>query len=159
MLINKNKILALIISLISFSSFSQDSNICDGNKDRLINLMKTNYKDLPFDGAKYVSIGECKYIIGVGTTSTQSKTNSVMARISSVKARREIMLLLNNASVTSEAILTTEQVVKDDSTSYFESFKDEVVEKASAFVNGMPMLTAFKSSDGSTFIYILYKTI
>lgn len=159
MLINKNKILALIISLISFSSFSQDSNICDGNKDRLINLMKTNYKDLPFDGAKYVSIGECKYIIGVGTTSTQSKTNSVMARISSVKARREIMLLLNNASVTSEAILTTEQVVKDDSTSYFEGFKDEVVEKASAFVNGMPMLTAFKSSDGSTFIYILYKTI
>ena len=159
MLINKNKILALIISLISFSSFSQDSNICDGNKDRLINLMKTNYKDLPFDGAKYVSIGECKYIIGVGTTSTQSKTNSVMARISSVKARREIMLLLNNASVTSEAILTTEQVVKDDSTSYFEGFKDEVVEKASAFVNGMPMLTAFKSSDGSTFIYILYKAI
>lgn len=159
MLINKTKILALIISLISFSSFSQDSNICDGNKDRLINLMKTNYKDLPFDGAKYVSIGECKYIIGVGTTSTQSKTNSVMARISSVKARREIMLLLNNASVTSEAILTTEQVVKDDSTSYFEGFKDEVVEKASAFVNGMPMLTAFKSSDGSTFIYILYKTI
>lgn len=159
MLINKNKILALIISLISFSSFSQDSNICDGNKDRLINLMKTNYKDLPFDGAKYVSIGECKYIIGVGTTSTQTKTNSVMARISSVKARREIMLLLNNASVTSETILTTEQVVKDDSTSYFEGFKDEVVEKASAFVNGMPMLTAFKSSDGSTFIYILYKTI
>ena len=156
---NKNKILALIICLISFSLFSQDSNICDGNKDRLINLMKTNYKDLPFDGAKYVSIGECKYIIGVGTTSTQSKTNSVMARISSVKARREIMLLLNNASVTSEAILTTEQVVKDDSTSYFEGFKDEVVEKASAFVNGMPMLTAFKSSDGSTFIYILYKTI
>ena len=159
MLINKNKILALIISLISFSSFSQDSNICDGNKDRLINLMKTNYKDLPFDVAKYVSIGECKYIIGVGTTSTQTKTNSVMARISSVKARREIMLLLNNASVTSETILTTEQVVKDDSTSYFEGFKDEVVEKASAFVNGMPMLTAFKSSDGSTFIYILYKTI
>lgn len=159
MLINKTKILALIISLISFSSFSQDSNICDGNKDRLINLMKTNYKDLPFDGAKYVSIGECKYIIGVGTTSTQSKTNSVMARISSVKARREIMLLLNNASVTSEAILTTEQVVKDDSTSYFEGFKDEVVEKASAFVNGMPMLTAFTSSDGSTFIYVLYKSI
>lgn len=159
MSINKIKILALIICLISFSSFSQDSNICEGNKDRLINLMKTNYKDLPFDGAKYVSIGECKYIIGVGTTSTQSKTNSVMARISSVKARREIMLLLNNISITSEAILTTEQVVKDDSTSYFESFRDEVVEKASGFVKGIPLLTAFKSSDDSTFIYILYRAI
>ena len=94
MSINKTEIFALIICLSSFSSFSQDSNICEGNKDRLINLMKTNYKDLPVDGAKYVSIGECKYIICIGTTSTQSKTNSVMARISSVKARREIMLLL-----------------------------------------------------------------
>jgi hypothetical protein len=159
MSINKTKIFTLIICLISLSSFSQDINDCEGDKDRLTNLIKTNYKDLPVDGAKYVSIGECKYIIGVGTTSTQSKTSSVMARISSVKARREIMLLLNNTSVTSEAILTTEQVIKDDSTSYFEGFRDEVVEKASAFVNGMPMLTAFTSSDGSTFIYVLYKSI
>ena len=159
MSINKTKIFALIIYLISLSSFSQDINDCEEDKDRLTNLIKTNYKDLPVDGAKYVSIGECKYIIGVGTTSTQSKTNSVMARISSVKARREIMLLLNNISVTSEAILTTEQVIKDDSSSYFEGFRDEVVEKASAFVNGMPMLTAFTSSDGSTFIYVLYKSI
>lgn len=155
----KTKIFALIICLISLSSFSQDINDCERDINRLTNLIKTNYKDLPVDGAKYVSLGDCKYIIGVGTTSTQSKTNSVMARISSVKARREIMLLLNNTSVTSEAILTTEQVIKDDSTSYFEGFRDEVVERASAFVNGMPMLTAFKSSDGSTFIYVLYKSI
>ena len=66
---------------------------------------------------------------------------------------------IGQTSVTSEAILTTEQIVKDDSSSYFEIFRDEVTEKSSAFVSGMPMLTAFTSSDGSNFIYILYKPI
>tara|TARA_B100000780_G_scaffold277151_1_gene247202 strand:+ start:2585 stop:3064 length:480 start_codon:yes stop_codon:yes gene_type:complete len=156
---NKTKIFALLISLVPLCSFSQEISVCDGNNYKLITLMKSNYKDLPMDGAKFVSIGNCKYIIGVGTTSTKSKTTSVMARISSVKARREVLLLLNNAFVTSEAILTTEQVITDNTSSYFEGFRDEVTEKSSAFVSGMPMLTAFKSSDGSTFIYILYKLI
>lgn len=148
-----------IIFLFGFGAFAQEMTNCEITTEPLIKLVKKEYSSLPVDGAKYVSIGDCKYIIGVGTTSTQSKTNSVMARISSVKARREVMLLLNNTSVTSEAILTTEQVIKDDSSSYFEGFRDEVVEKSSAFVNGMPMLTVFRSSDGSTFIYVLYKSI
>ena len=138
---------------------AQDFNNCEKNSNSLIGLLKKEYSDLPFDGAKYVFLGDCKYIIGVGTTSTQSKNNSVMARISSVKARREIVLLLNGASVTSEDILTTEQIIKDDSINYFEIFRDEVTTKADAFVNGMPMLTAFKSTDGSTFVYIIYKSI
>lgn len=149
----------LILLFIPFLSISQETTNCETTTEPLIKLVKKEYSNFPLDGAKYVTIGNCNYIIGVGTTSTQSKTNSVMARISSVKARREIMLLLNNTSVTSEAILTTEQVIKDDSTSYFEGFRDEVVEKASAYVNGMPMLTAFTSSDASTFIYVLYKSI
>lgn len=156
----KTQLLKIII-LLTFPalSFSQDLIDCNAKPELLIKLCKREYINLPIDGAKYVSIGNCKYIIGVGTTSTQSKTTSVMARISSIKARREILLLLNNASVTSEAILTTEQIVKDDSSSYFEIFRDEVTEKSSAFVSGMPMLTAFTSSDGSTFIYILHKPI
>lgn len=156
---NKTKIFALLITLVSLSSFSQEISLCDGNNDKLITLLKSNYKDLPMDGAKYVSIGNCKYIIGVGTTSTKSKMTSVMARISSVKARREVLLLLNKAFVTSEAILTTEQVITDNTSSYFEVFRDEVTEKSSAFVSGMSMLTAFKSNDGSTFVYVLYKSI
>ena len=52
MSINKTKIFALIIYLISLSSFSQEINDCEGDKDRLTNLIKTNYKDLPVDGAK-----------------------------------------------------------------------------------------------------------
>lgn len=143
----------------TFVLIAQDFNNCEKNSNSLTGLLKKEFSDLPFDGAKYVFIGDCKYIIGVGTTSTQSKNNSVMARISSVKARREIMLLLNGASVTSEDILTTEQVIKDDSINYFEIFRDEVTTKADAFVHGMPMLTAFKSTDGSTFVYILYKSI
>lgn len=159
MLNNSLRILITCVFLFPYFTISQNSINCDNNKEQLINLVKKEYQNIPVDGARYVSIGGCKYIIGVGTTSTQSKTNSIMARISSVKARREVLLLLNNASVTSEAILTTEQVITENSSSYFEAFRDEVVEKASAFVNGMPMLTAFSSNDGTTFIYILYKPL
>jgi hypothetical protein len=149
----------VLLLLLNFTNLSNAQNDCEMNTSELESLVERKYANLPMDGAKYVTIGNCNYIIGVGTTSTQSKTTSVMARISSVKARREILLLLNSTSVTSEAILTTEQIVKDDSSTYFESFKDEIVEKSSAFVSGMPMLTAFNSSDGSTFIYVLYKSI
>tara|TARA_B110000285_G_C14937621_1_gene520398 strand:+ start:399 stop:872 length:474 start_codon:yes stop_codon:yes gene_type:complete len=149
----------ILFSILPIITFSQDLSDCSTGSESLIKLCKREYVDLPIDGAKYVSIGNCKYIIGVGTTSTQSKTTSVMSRIASVKARREVMLLLGSTSVTSEAVLTTEQVITENTSSYFEGFRDEVVEKSSAFVSGMPMLTAFTSSDGSTFIYILYKPI
>ena len=149
----------ILFSILPIITFSQDLSDCSTGSESLIKLCKREYVDLPIDGAKYVSIGNCKYIIGVGTTSTQSKTTSVMSRIASVKARREVMLLLGSTSVTSEAVLTTEKVITENTSSYFEGFRDEVVEKSSAFVSGMPMLTAFTSSDGSTFIYILYKPI
>ena len=149
----------ILFSILPIITFSQDLSDCSTGSESLIKLCKREYVDLPIDGAKYVSVDNCKYIIGVGTTSTQSKTTSVMSRIASVKARREVMLLLGSTSVTSEAVLTTEQVITENTSSYFEGFRDEVVEKSSAFVSGMPMLTAFTSSDGSTFIYILYKPI
>jgi hypothetical protein len=155
----KMKFIITCVFFLPYFAISQDSTDCNKNKEQLINLVKREYQNIPVDGAKYVSIGDCKYIIGMGTTSTQSKTNSTMARISSVKARREVLLLLKSASVTSEAILTTEQVITENSSSYFEGFRDKVVEKASAFVKGMPMLTAFSSNDGATFIYVLYKPL
>lgn len=149
----------ILFSILPIITFSQDLSDCSTGSESLIKLCKREYVELPIDGAKYVSVDNCKYIIGVGTTSTQSKTTSVMSRIASVKARREVLLLLGSTSVTSEAVLTTEQVITENTSSYFEGFRDEVVEKSSAFVSGMPMLTAFTSSDGSTFIYILYKPI
>lgn len=149
----------ILFSILPIITFSQDLSDCSTRSESLIKLCEREYVALPIDGAKYVAVGNCKYIIGVGTTSTQSKTTGVMSRIASVKARREVMLLLGSTSVTSEAVLTTEQVITENTSSYFEGFRDEVVEKSSAFVSGMPMLTAFTSSDGSTFIYILYKPI
>ena len=57
------------------------------------------------------------------------------------------MLLLGSTSVTSEAVLTTEQVITENTSTYFVEFRDKVVEKSSTFVSGMPILTAFTSSD------------
>ena len=43
--------------------------------------------------------------------------------------------------------------------SYAEAFRDEIKESSAAFVQGMAELTKFKSSDGTTFVYVLFKAV
>jgi hypothetical protein len=151
----------IIILLVGLSSnvFSQNSFDCEIHNEQLVKFCISQFSDTPNDGAKYVTLNSCKYIIGVGTTSSQSKSESIKSRIASVKARREVLLLLNQSTITSESILSTEEIIINNSISYIEKFRDEITEKSSAFISGMPLLTSFESNDGKTFIYILFKAI
>ena len=153
----KNTILLIIF--FNVSGLVNAQNECEANTTELESLIEKKYSKLPVDGAKYIYLNNCKYIIGVGTTSSQNKNTSVMSRIASTKARREVMLLLNSPKVTSETIFETEQIIKNDNVSYKEIFRDEITEEAAAFVSGMAELTSLISSDGSTFIYVLFKSI
>ncbi len=154
----KKALTLLFFIMVSSLSMHAQSD-CLNNSEELSTLIKNKYSNLLIDGANYVTVGGCRYIVGIGTCSTQSKSNSVMARMSSVKARREIMLLLGKAKITSEAVMTTEQIIKSDEVQYYERYFDRIEESAAAFVSGMPMLTSFISSDGTTFGYVLYKPL
>jgi hypothetical protein len=127
--------------------------------DELKSIVKREYESLPVEGAKYIFINDCKYIIGVGVTSSPSKNLSMINRIASVKARRSVVLLLGNPKVTTQSFLKTEQVITDNSSSYIERFVDEIKEEASSFVQGMETLDAFYSNDGKTYVYVLFKKI
>ena len=153
------KNIIILIVICTFSKILNAQNECEINTTALESLIEKKYSKLPVDGAKYIYLNDCKYIIGVGTTSSQNKTTSVMSRIASVKARREVSLLLNSPKVTSESIIKTEQIIKNDNVSYKEIFRDEITEEVAAFVSGMGELTSLISSDGSTFIYVLFKSI
>ena len=148
------KKLLIIISLFSTSVYSQNCN-----SETLKSTVKNKYKTLPVEGAKYVSIHNCRYIIGVGLSLSPSKNLSMLNRVASVKARRSVVLLLGNPKVTTQSFLKTEQIITDNSSSYIEKFVDETKEEASSFVQGMETLDAFYSNDGSTYVYILFKKI
>lgn len=148
------KIIIIILSLIMTSTYSQSCKT-----DELKSIVKREYESLPVEGAKYIFINDCKYIIGVGVTSSPPKNLSMINRIASVKARRSVVLLLGNPKVTTQSFLKTEQVITDNSSSYIERFVDEIKEEASSFVQGMETLDAFYSNDGKTYVYVLFKKI
>lgn len=152
----KTIFLVLILS-ISSQGFSQ--NQCEVKVASLISVLEKNYKELPSDGAKFLFVDSCKYLVGIGTSSTNSKTISTMSRIASVKARREVVNLINGVNISSQTIITTEEIITDKMVSYAEIFRSEIKENSAGFVQGMIELTKFKSADNSTFIYILYKVI
>lgn len=154
----KKLIITLLGVLISAISLAQSN--CEEIKDtKLVELLESKYKENPIEGAKYVFIDSCKFLIGVGITSTSSKNVSVMNRVASVKARRGVLLLLNNPKVTSETTIQTEQIISESNTEFIEHYFDKIKEEASGFVNGMETLTAFKSSDGSNYIYIIVQPL
>ena len=149
-----------IITFVLFSNFIAAQTACEKVKEtKLIKLIEKKYKLNPIEGAKYVFIDSCKFLVSIGITSTTSKSLSVMNRIASVKARRSVLLLLNNPKITTKSVIQTEQVITDNNTSYIEKYFDSMTEESSGFVNGMENLTAFKSSDGSNYVYVLVQIL
>ena len=149
-----------IVAFVIFTNFIAAQTTCEVIKQtKLIELIENKYKLNPIEGAKYVFIDSCKFLVSIGITSTSSKNISTMNRIASVKARRSVLILLNNPKITTETVIQTEQVITDNNTRYIERYFDNITEEASGFVNGMENLTAFKSSDGSSYIYVIVQTL
>ena len=139
---------------LNFPSYSFGQQDCES---RLVDLVKKEYSSSPAEGAKYVDIGDCKYIIGVGISASPSKNVTILNRVASVKARRAVVLLLGNPKVTTETFISTEQIVSNDSFRLVEKFLDEIKEEASSFVQGMRALTSFYSNDNKTYVYVLFR--
>ena len=154
------KILISIVNFMIFINFSIAQTTCEEiSQTKLLDLIEKKYKLNPIQGAKYVFIDSCKFLVSVGITSASSNNLSAMNRIASVKARISILTFLNNPKVTTETILQTEQVTSENNTSYIEKYFDNISEESTGFVNGMETLTAFKSSDGSNYIYVIFKSL
>ena len=150
------KIILIATTFLSYTlCFSQDK--CENKIEDLKSIIEQN-KETYTDGAKYVFVKGCKFLIGVGTASTNSKTVSSMSRIASIKARREVSNLINGTKVTSESIITTEEIISDEMVSFAEVFKDEIQESSIGYVQDMELLTTFKSANGKTFIYVIFKS-
>ena len=129
-------------------------------RNKKYSMVFKNISEIKFAvNCEYVSINNCKFILGVGVTSSSSKNLSMLNRVAAVKARRSVVLLLGNPRVTTQSFLKTEQVITDNSSSYIESFVDEIKEEASSFVQGMETLNSFYTNDGKEYVYVIFKKI
>ena len=173
------KILLLIV-VISFSCKNEKSNDfiiedefadfvspyeenpdCDSDAEgKLITFTKNEFFDFPYEAARYVRMNNCDYVIAVGTSNlSKSKSNQTAARIAKIKAQNQATSLINKTSITSEEILKMGETDINDNIDYYTKFKSEVESNLFGFVSGMQTLTAFRSSDRSTLVYILFKQI
>ena len=138
--------------------YSQDK--CEIVKSTTLKDYATKkYSSNPIEGTEIIKIDNCKFLLGIGITSARSNNLSIMNRIASVKARRQVLQLYNGVEVTSSTEIDVEQTTINDSTSLSEYFKDYIAETSSGFVSGMETLAAFKSLDKSNYIYIIIEKI
>lgn len=129
-------------------------------ENKLINFSKNEFMDFPYEAARYVRMNNCDYVIAVGTSSlTKSRSNQASARIAKIKAQNQATSLINKTSISSEEMLKMGETDINNNIDYYTKFKSEVGSNLFGFVSGMQTLTAFRSSDKSTVIYILFKQI
>jgi len=140
--------------LFSIQIYSQDN--CEIVKSTTLKDYATKkYSSNPIEGTEIIKIDNCKFLLGIGITSARSNNLSIMNRIASVKARRQVLQLYNGVEVTTSTEISVEQTTINDSTSLSEYFKDYIAETSSGFVSGMETLAAFKSLDkDSSLAYI-----
>jgi hypothetical protein len=138
--------------------YSQDK--CELVKSTTLKDYATKkYSSNPIEGTEIIKIDNCKFLLGIGITSARSNNLSIMNRIASVKARRQVLQLYNGVEVTTSTEIGVEQTTINDSTSLSEYFKDYIAEASSGFVSGMETLAAFKSLDKSNYIYIIIEKL
>lgn len=155
---NMKNIFILITLSFSIQVYSQDK--CEMVKSTTLKDYATKkYSSNPIEGTEIIKIDNCKFLLGIGITSARSNNLSIMNRIASVKARRQVLQLYNGVEATSSTEIGVEQTTINDSTSLSEYFKDYIAETSSGFVSGMETLAAFKSLDKSNYIYIIIEKI
>ena len=98
---------------------------CDiDSESKLMSFVKRQYSDVPFEGARYVKINDCNYMIGVGV-STVKKSASMTSRIAKIKAQNQISSLVNKSEITSSSVLKMGESDVNDNIDYFQNYSEE----------------------------------
>ena len=97
-------------------------------------------------------------MIGVGV-STVKKSASMTSRIAKIKAQNQISSLVNKSEITSSSVLKMGESDVNDNIDYFQNYSEEISTNLFGFISGMQTLTAFKSSDKQTLVYVLFQEL
>ena len=129
------------------------------SETKLMSFVKQQYSNGYFEGARYLKMNECDYVIAVGTAALSKSRRSPSVRIAKLRAQNEIALLINQKEITSGQIIKAGENYVNDNVSIYENFKEEITGKLFGFISGMQTLATFPSTDNSTVIVILYQPL
>lgn len=150
--------IALIASFLGMGIVNCYAQIQEKDAD-LKSYIKNKYSASPEEGVKILQTGNGDFLVSMALTSADGRSMSSLSRVTTVKARRNALVYVQGSRVTSEQILTTEEKISDKGATYFERYFDEIKEESEGFVQGMATLASFNSTDGKTFINVLYRKL
>ena len=147
------------VSLFLLLSFNSIAQSFDSDKVSLGNFIRRMYNSESFSGVKILQTEEgVKFMISVVEQKKDStKSDMILNRISSLKAKSYASQYINGSNISTDVyIITSEERTKDSviaNTTMHEVFK----ESSYGFVDEMVLLTKFESNDSKHLIFVYYK--
>ncbi len=151
----KKLIIFTISQFIFLFSFSQDYS---NGKVGLGNFVRRMYISHPFNGVKLLKNqdGQDYMVSVVELKKDPSKSESILSRIASVKAKAYASQYINGSNVLIEVLVVTTEERNKDSVINKTILQEILKENSVGFVDYMELLTNFDSSDGSKSVYVFY---
>jgi hypothetical protein len=147
------------ISVLAFSSLqAQDFG---GDKVGLSNFVRRMYNAKAFNGVKMLQTedGQDYMISVVELKKDPAKTESIMSRIASVKAKAFASQYINGSDVNSEVVIITKEEKTKDSIITKTEMQESLKESSTGFADGMELLINFDSNEGNQAVYIYYREV
>ena len=134
----------LLFPIFALLCIKCNSQQFSSNRVSLGNFITRMYNSKPFEGVKVMQDYDNNYLVSVVIlTLDSSKSESVLNRIASIKAKSNANLFISGSAITSESIIkTTDEKIKDTVKTKTE-VTEIIKETANGFVQGMELLTSF----------------
>ncbi len=154
------KIVAIFLAFQLLVGFTKAQDF-GGEKVGISNFVKRIYEMQNFEGIKILQSQEgIHYMISVVTLQKDStKSEAILNRIASIKAKMYASQYVNGSSVSSEVTVITNQEKMKDSTILKINMIESIKESSTGFAEGMELLTNFESYNGRKIVYIYYRKI
>ena len=151
----------LSLAFILFGNVSLQAQDFGGSKVGISNFARRMYNAQAFNGVKLLQTEDGgDYMISVVELKKDPvKSESIMSRIASVKAKAYASQYINGSNVSSQVVIvTTEEKTKDSIITKTE-MQESLKESSTGFADGMELLTNFDSNDGKQAVYIYYREV
>jgi hypothetical protein len=154
-----NRLFIILLALFVYmDTYTQDFG---GDKVGIGNFVRRMYNTQPFNGVKILQTQEgIDYMVSVVELKKDpSKSESILSRIASVKAKAYASQYINGSNISTDVyVITTEEKAKDSvitKTTMQEVFKESSI----GFVDGMELLTKFEALRDTVLVYVYFRII
>lgn len=155
---NMKKILLLLFSGFTFSSFGQGLN---EDKTSFVNFVKRMYVSSPFEGVKIIDDYDHRYLISViSLEKAKYSSESTMNRVAQVKAQSQASTFLNGATISMDMVITTKET--KDSTNNVKTIVEtieQIKQNSVGFSQGLELLTNFDNADSLRMVFIYIREL